>query len=481
MKKHIVGITSCPTGIAHTFMAAEGLKVGAEKLGYTIKVETQGSVGSQNTLTDADIAEAEVVIIAADITVDLDRFGDKVVYQTKTKAAINDGLAVVTKALEGANLQTPPADTQAIGNQAIDSSKVTEKITPEETDKKDSLPSAYKHLMTGFSHMLPFVVAAGLLIALGVFIGSLQFGENGIHIYRDEYSGSLGAVLYLIGKGALDLFIPVLGGYIAYSLAGRAGLAAGMVGGYMAAIGGSGFLGAILAGFLAGYLVLAMLKYIKLPKTMEGLMPIFIIPLFSVMIVGLLMHYVIGTPMAIVNVALTDWLKQLTGVGALLLGVMIGCMMSYDIGGPMNKIAYIFATCLLGEQVYAPMAAVMAAGMTPPLAIFVASLLFKDIFLEEEKEATKAAGVLGISFITEGAIPFATRDPRVIPTLMSGSAVAGALSMLFNCGLVSPHGGVFVFFIPNAVNNLLWYIVAILAGTMVTAVLLKRLKKTVVD
>lgn len=470
MKKYIIGITSCPTGIAHTFMAAEGLSVGAEKLGHTIKVETQGSVGSQNTLTDEDIKKADVVVIAADTTVDLARFKGKKVYQTSTKAAINDGAGVVEKALETAEVYGEVASNDLLAQTAA-----------AKAEKKAALPGIYKHLMTGVSHMLPFVVAGGLLIALGFAIGSFQHGPDGIHIYKDMYRGELGAELFWIGKAAFALFVPILGAYIAYSIGGRAAIAAGMVGGYMAANGGSGFLGAIIAGFIAGYIVLWMTKSIKLPKSMEGLLPILIIPLFSVMIIGLLMYYVIGGPVGAFNTALTDWLKSLSGTNAAVLGLILGGMMAFDMGGPVNKAAYVFATGLLGEQVYAPMAAVMAAGMTPPLAIFVASLLFKNIFLEEEQEAAKAAGVLGISFITEGAIPFAARDPfRVIPALMAGSAVAGALSMLFNCGLQAPHGGIFVLFIPNAVSNLLMYVVAIAAGTAVTAVLLKVLKKPVV-
>lgn len=470
--KRIIGITSCPTGIAHTFMAAEALNVAAKSLGYDVKIETQGSVGAQNTLTDEDIANADVVIIAADTGVDLDRFNGKRLYSTGTKAAINDAAGIIETALAEATVHgdsTPAADGDLMAQTAA-----------AKAEKKAALPGVYKNLMTGVSHMLPFVVAGGLLIALGFAIGSFQFGDQGIYIYKEEFAGSLGQVMFNIGKAAFALFVPVLGAYIAYSIGGRAALAAGMVGGYMAANGGSGFLGAIIIGFVAGYLVAFMTKSIKLPKTLAGLVPILIIPLFSVMIVGVLMHYVIGDPVTYINEALTNWLKSLSGTNAALLGLIVGAMMAFDMGGPVNKAAYVFATGLLASEVYAPMAAVMAAGMTPPLAIFVASFVFPNRFVTEEHEAAKAAGVLGISFITEGAIPFAARDPlRVIPALMAGSAVAGALSMLFECSLRAPHGGIFVLFIPNAVGNLLMYVVAIAAGTAVSAFLLGLLKKPI--
>ncbi|MBS9779841.1 MAG: fructose-specific PTS transporter subunit EIIC [Moraxellaceae bacterium] len=491
--KLIVGITSCPTGIAHTFMAAEALEVAGKELGYNVKIETQGSVGAENTLTDEEITKAEFVIIAADVGVDLERFVGKKVYSTNTKSAINDGVEVVKTALANASVH----ESSASDSSAVQSSEQTEQTKQDNSSSPSTLSGIYKHLMTGVSHMLPFVVAGGLLIALGFALGSFEFGENGIHIYKDEYRDTLGATLFWIGKAAFALFVPILGGYISYSIAGRAGLAAGMVGGYMAAEGGSGFLGAILAGFIAGYVVLWMTKNIKLPKSFAGLMPVLIIPLFSVLIVGLLMHYVVGEPVTQANQFLTAWLGSMKGTDAAILGLIVGGMMAFDMGGPVNKAAYVFATGLLGEYqklleagtsvpevtalaMTSPMAAVMAAGMTPPLAIFVASLLFKNRFLEEEREAAKSAGVLGLSFITEGAIPFAARDPfRVIPALMAGSAVAGALSMYFSCGLKAPHGGVFVLFIPNAVSNLAMYVVAILAGTAVTALLLGILKKPV--
>lgn len=470
--QRVIGVTSCPTGIAHTFMAAEGLEAGAKALGFEVKIETQGSVGAQNKLSDTDIASADIVIIAADTNVDLSRFVGKRVFSTNTKSAINDGASIIQQALNDANIH---------GEQIASNGEGKNAQTSNQTEKNNSLSGVYKHLMTGVSHMLPFVVAGGLLIALGFAFGSFEFGDQGIHIYKEEFAGSIGQILFNIGKAAFALFVPVLGAYIAYSIAGRAGLAPGMVGGYMAASGGSGFLGAIIAGFIAGYAIVWLTKVIKLPKTLEGLIPILILPLLGTMIVGLMMHYVIGDPVTAINSGLTNWLKSLSGTNAALLGLIVGAMMAFDMGGPVNKAAYVFATGLLGEQVYAPMAAVMAAGMTPPLAIFLASRLFANRFLAEENEAAKAAGVLGISFITEGAIPFAARDPlRVIPALMAGSATAGALSMFFNCGLHAPHGGIFVLFIPNAVDNLAMYAVSLVVGTVVSALLLGVFKKPVI-
>ncbi len=492
--KLIVGITSCPTGIAHTFMAAEALELAGKELGYTVKIETQGSVGAQNTLTDENIAQAECVIISADVGVELERFVGKKIYTTNTKSAINDGVEVVKNALAHATVHEESASNTATQN---NSAEKTEQTKQDNSSSPSTLSGIYKDLMTGVSHMLPFVVAGGLLIALGFAFGSFEFGENGIHIYKPEYAGSLGQILFNIGKASFALFVPILAGYIAYSIAGRAGLAAGMVGGYMASEGGSGFLGAIIIGFIAGYLVSWMTKNIKLSKSFAGLMPVLIIPLFSVTIVGLLMHFVIGEPVTEINQYLTAWLGSMKGANAAILGLILGGMMAFDMGGPVNKAAYVFATGLLSEYqklmdagtalsdvsalaMTSPMAAVMAAGMTPPLAIFVASLLFKNRFLEEEREAAKSAAVLGLSFITEGAIPFAARDPfRVIPALMAGSAVTGALSMFFSCGLKAPHGGIFVLFIPNAVSNLAMYVIAILVGTGITALLLGMFKKPV--
>lgn len=457
--KFVIGITSCPTGVAHTYMAQEALEKGAQVLGHEVKIETQGSVGADNVLTAADIARADVVIIAADTNVDPARFVGKRLYRTGTKAAINDAVQVINTAFASAPV-FGDADAAASAS-----------VKPERT-------GVYKHLMTGVSHMLPFVVAGGLLIALGFAIGSFMFGDQGIYIYKEEYAGTLGQTLFQIGKDAFALFVPVLGAYIAYSIAGRPGIAPGMVGAYIAASTGAGFLGAIVAGFIAGYFVAWLAKIIKLPRELDSLKPMIILPLVGTAFIGLLMYYFIAHPVAEAQSALETWLKSLQGSSALLLGALLGGMMALDMGGPVNKAAYLFSSGLIASDVLGPMAATMAAGMTPPLAIFCATLLFKNRFTEEERQAGKAAGVLGLSFITEGAIPFAAKDPlRVIPALMIGSAVTGALSMVFGCGLRAPHGGIFVLFIPNAVVNVWAYALAIIVGTAVSTACLGAFKK----
>ena len=459
--KFVIGITSCPTGVAHTYMAQEALEIGARALGHEVKIETQGSVGAANVLTPQDIARADVVIIAADTNVDPARFAGKRLYRTGTKAAINDAVQVINTAFASAPI-FGDADAAASAS-----------AKPERT-------GVYKHLMTGVSHMLPFVVAGGLLIALGFAIGSFMFGEQGIYIYKEEYAGTLGQTLFQIGKDAFALFVPVLGAYIAYSIAGRPGIAPGMVGAYIAANTGAGFLGAIVAGFIAGYFVAWLAKVIKLPRELDSLKPMIILPLVGTAVIGLLMYYLIAHPVADAQSALETWLKSLQGSSALLLGALLGGMMALDMGGPVNKAAYLFSSGLIASDVLGPMAATMAAGMTPPLAICCATMLYRNRFTEEERQAGKAAGVLGLSFITEGAIPFAAKDPlRVIPALMIGSAVTGALSMVFGCGLRAPHGGIFVLFIPNAVVNVWAYAFAIIVGTAVSTACLGVFKKRV--
>ena len=459
--KYVIGITSCPTGVAHTYMAQEALEKGAQVLGHEVKIETQGSVGADNVLTAEDIARADVVIIAADTNVDPARFVGKRLYRTGTKAAINDAVQVINTAFASAPI-FGDADAAASAS-----------AKPERT-------GVYKHLMTGVSHMLPFVVAGGLLIALGFAIGSFMFGEQGIYIYKEEYAGTLGQTLFQIGKDAFALFVPVLGAYIAYSIAGRPGIAPGMVGAYIAANTGAGFLGAIVAGFIDGYFVAWLAKVIKLPRELDSLKPMIILPLVGTAVIGLLMYYLIAYPVADAQSALETWLKSLQGSSALLLGALLGGMMALDMGGPVNKAAYLFSSGLIASDVLGPMAATMAAGMTPPLAICCATMLYRNRFTEEERQAGKAAGVLGLSFITEGAIPFAAKDPlRVIPALMIGSAVTGALSMVFGCGLRAPHGGIFVLFIPNAVVHVWAYAFAIIVGTAVSTACLGVFKKRV--
>ncbi|MFL5589998.1 MAG: PTS fructose-like transporter subunit IIB [Ktedonobacteraceae bacterium] len=461
--KKIVAITSCPTGIAHTFMAAEGLQKGAEAQGHTIKVETQGSVGAQNTLTAADVRAADLVIIAADTKVDMSRFAGKPIYETSTNAAIKDGQALVKEAL--AQAVSSPAQAGKTDYMA--------EVQSAKAERSRSRSGPYKHLLTGVSYMIPFVVSGGIMIALGFAVGGIDV---------DKATSGLGWGLFQTGaNGAFVLFVPVLAGFIAYSIADRPGLAPGMVGGLLSTtIIGAGFLGGIAAGFLGGYTVYWLNRWIKLPRNLVGLMPVLILPVLGVAIVGLLMIFVIGPPVHLINQGLTNFLKGLGTGNALLLGLLMGGMMAVDMGGPVNKAAYAVAVGLLASKIYAPMAAVMAAGMTPPLALGLATYLFKNRFTHDEREAGKSVWVLGLAFITEGAIPYAAEDPfRVIPACIAGSAVAGGLSMLFGCQLRVPHGGIFVLPIPNVVSNLPLYLLAIVIGTLVTTGALFVLKRPI--
>ncbi|WP_207481988.1 PTS fructose-like transporter subunit IIB [Arenibaculum pallidiluteum] len=454
----LVAITACPTGIAHTFMAAEALRQAAEAKGYRIKVETQGSVGAKNALTDEDIAEAEAVIVGADTHVATERFAGKRLLQTSVGEALKQPARVIDEALA-----LPAAEAGSAG--------YTDQIARAKARQKEEQSGVYKHLLTGVSFMLPFVVAGGLIIALSFVFGIEAFKEP----------GTLPAALMQIGgEGAFALMVPVLAGYIAYSIADRPGLAPGFIGGMLASKIGAGFLGGIVAGFLAGYVARWLRDTIRLPANLEGLKPVLIIPLLATLAVGLLMVYVIGTPVAAIMAALTAFLQGMTGTNAVALGLLLGAMMALDMGGPVNKAAYTFAVGLLGSSTFTPMAAVMAAGMTPPLGLALATVVARSRFTAQEREAGKAAAVLGLAFITEGAIPFAAKDPlRVIPALMIGSALTGALSMWFGCGLRAPHGGVFVLAIPNAVSPLGAYVLAIAVGTVVTTAALMVLKRPI--
>ncbi|KXU98442.1 PTS fructose transporter subunit IIBC [Stenotrophomonas sp. DDT-1] len=453
--KRIVAVTSCPTGIAHTFMAAEGLQQAAKVLGHAIRVETQGSVGAQDALSDEEIAAADLVLIAADREVDLSRFAGKRLFKSGTKPAINDGQNLIRKALAEAGVH---AGTAASGRAA----------------EKNRSTGPYKHLMTGVSFMLPFVTAGGLLIALAFALG-------GIYAFDDAHKGTLAWSLFQIGaKSGFMLMVPALAGYIAYSIADRPGIAPGMIGGLVAVNMDAGFIGGILAGFIAGYGVHWINRALRLPRSLEGLKPVLILPVLGTLLVGLLMMYVIGTPVAALLAWLTDWLRGMEGSSAILLGLLLGGMMAVDMGGPVNKASYAFSTALISSQVYTPMAATMIGGMTPPLGIALATWLFSNRFTAEERGTAGAAGVLGLSFVTEGAIPYAARDPlRTIPALILGSAVAGAISMAAGVELKVPHGGVFVLPIPNAVTHLGVYLLALLAGVAVTAIALRILKKPV--
>lgn len=450
--KFLVGVTACPTGIAHTFMAAEALRKSAAALGHEIKVETQGSVGAKNLLTDEEIDRADAVVVAADAYVDTARFAGKRLYQTTTKAALRGGQKIIEEAL------------------ALPLPRKTDPVKPLKAARSSARTGPYKHLMTGVSYMLPLVVAGGLLIALAFAVGGLNAGDR---------EGTLAWALMRIGGGtAFQLYVPVLAAFIAYSIADRPGLTSGLIGGMLAMTLGAGFLGGIAAGFLAGYITRLMNDHIKLPENLAGLKPVLVLPLLSTLVVGLVMIYVVGPPVTAALNALTGWLGGMQQTSALLLGGLLGAMMAFDVGGPVNKAAYTFAVGLLASKVYGPMAAVMAAGMTPPLGLALAATLFKNRFNQEERDASKAAAVLGLSFVTEGAIPFAARDPlRVVPCLVAGSIVAGAISLAVGAQLLVPHGGVFVLPIPHAVQNLGMYVVAILAGTVVTAAALYIAKR----
>ena len=351
------------------------------------------------------------------------------------------------------------------------------------TASSNSLKGAYKHLMTGVSYMIPFVVAGGLLIAIGfaargIYAYDAAMGLDGKAIEPTAWTTFWANVFAIGAKGGFGLMVAILAGYISYSIADRPGLAPGMIGGTLAGVTGSGFLGGIIAGFLAGYITDWLNKSIKLPRNLQGLKPVLILPLLGSLAVGLIMFYVVGVPVKAANDGLAAWLTGMQGASAAVLGLILGLMMAFDMGGPVNKAAYVFATGLLASNVTAPMAAVMAAGMTPPLGVALAAYLFKNKFTEAEVESAPATAALGISFITEGAIPFAARDPfAVIPSIMVGSAVAGAISMVSGCQLHVPHGGIFVLPIPNAVDNLPMYIVALVAGTLVTTGMLYILKK----
>ncbi|BBG70278.1 PTS fructose transporter subunit IIBC [Serratia marcescens] len=451
-QKRIVAITACPTGVAHTFMAAEAIESEAKKRGWWVKVETRGSVGAGNAITAEEVAAADLVIVAADIEVDLDKFAGKPMYRTSTGLALKKTAQELDKALAEAEVFQP----QQRGGAA-----------PAAKKKEGNGP--YRHLLTGVSYMLPMVVAGGLCIALSFVFGIKAF----------EVKGTLAAALMQIGGGsAFALMVPVLAGFIAFSIADRPGLTPGLIGGMLAVSTGAGFLGGIIAGFLAGYVAKAISSKLRLPQSMEALKPILIIPLVASLITGLIMIYVVGTPVAKIMEGLTHWLQSLGTANAVLLGAILGGMMCTDMGGPVNKAAYAFGVALLSSSVYAPMAAIMAAGMVPPLAMGLATLLARRKFPKSEQEGGKAALVLGLCFITEGAIPFAARDPmRVLPCCIAGGALTGALSMAFGAKLMAPHGGLFVLLIPGAISPVLLYLVAIAAGTLLAGVAYALLKR----
>lgn len=460
----IVGVTACPTGIAHTYMAAEALENKAAAMGVDIKVETNGSGGVKNHLTEADIKRAVGVIVAVDKDVPVQRFAGKKVIFTKVANGIKIPEELIQTVLDG----------KAPVYQGSESS--SESVALESAEKESVGRQIYKHLMNGVSHMLPFVIGGGILIALAFLFdmdnaGAANFGSG----------TPVAALLKNIGGLSFSMMMPILAGYIAMSIGERPALMPGIVGGFLATTGGSGFFGALFAGFIAGYLVLLLKKVLSvLPESLEGTKPILFYPVLGLVLIGLIMTFVINPPTAIFNTWLFDSLNSMTTSSRIVLGFVLGGMMSIDFGGPINKAAYVFGTASLmsatGQAVSSGiMASVMAGGMVPPLAIALAMLIFRNKFTPKERQSTITNFIMGLSFITEGAIPFAASDPlRVIPTCAIGSAVAGSLSMLFGCALPAPHGGIFVF---GVITNWPMYIVSLIAGVIVAAILLGIFRK----
>ncbi len=454
----VLAVTACPTGIAHTFMAAESLEEKAKNMGVSIKVETNGSGGAKNVLTAKEIAEAECIIIAADKKVDMARFNGKKVIQTKVANGIHKAEELITKATSG---DAPIYNHSGSNN----SDEVV-------SGEKESIGrQIYKHLMNGVSHMLPFVIGGGILIALAFLfddysINPASFGSN----------TPFAAFLKSVGDTAFGFMLPVLAGYIAMSIGDRPALAVGFVGGMLANSGGSGFLGALLAGFIAGYLVVGLKKiFDKLPDSLEGLKPVLLYPLFGILLIGAIITFVINPPVGALNNGITNVLNNMGGTSKVLLGAVLGGMMAFDMGGPLNKAAYVFGTASLASGQFDIMAAVMVGGMVPPLAIALCTTFFKKKFTERERQSAVTNYVMGLSFITEGAIPFAAADPlRVIPSCVIGSATAGALSMFFGCALRAPHGGIFVL---PVISNPLGYFIALVVGSVVGMAVLAILKK----
>jgi fructose PTS system EIIBC or EIIC component len=461
-KNYVIAVTACPTGIAHTYMAADALKAKAAELGVDIKVETRGSSGAKNVLTEEDIKNAVGVIVAADVKVDMARFAGKPVIETAVANGIRKPQELIERALKQ---DAPIYKTDSSGS-----------VESDKKEEKKSVGSAiYKHLMNGVSNMLPFVVGGGILIAM-----SFLFGYNAADPNDPTYHPIAKALMDIGGgAGAFGLLVPVLAGFIAMSIADRPGFAPGMVGGLLAATGGAGFLGGLVAGFLAGYLVIGLKKVLTvLPTSLEGIKTILLYPLFGIALTGFIMIFLVNEPVGALNEGISNWLSGLGTGNAVLLGAVLGLMMAVDMGGPVNKAAYVFGTGLLANGVYEPMAAIMAGGMVPPLGIAIATTIFKNKFNKQELDAGKANYIMGLSFITEGAIPYAAADPlRVIPSAVAGAAVAGGLTMMFDISLRAPHGGLFV--VPLVEGNWLMYLLAIVAGSIVTAIMLGILKKPV--
>ena len=456
----VLAVTACPTGIAHTYMAAENLENTGKKLGISLKAETDGSGGAQNVLTKEEIAAAEAIIVAADKNVEMARFDGKPVIMVPVADGIRKAEVLINQAVSG---------TVPIYHYSGDASGAASEGENDSVGRQ-----IYKHLMNGVSHMLPFVIGGGILIALAFLLDDYSidpsnFGKN----------TPLAAYLKTIGEQAFGMMLPILAGFIAMSIADRPGLVVGFVGGAIAANGKSGFLGALVAGFAAG-LIIQLLKKIfdKLPKGLDGLKPVLLYPLLGVLLIGALMTFIIEPPVGALNIAINTGLAHMNGVSSVLLGALVAGMMAVDMGGPLNKAAYVFGTASIAAGNYNIMAAVMIGGMVPPIAIALGTLFFKNKFTAEERKAGPTNFIMGLSFITEGAIPFAAADPlRVIPACVVGSAIAGAMSMAFNCTLMAPHGGIFVFLV---MGNAIWYLLSLIVGSAVSCLLLGLLKKKIV-
>lgn len=464
----IVAVTACPTGIAHTYMAAEAIEKKAKELGYQVKVETRGSGGAKNVLTDDEIAKAAGVIVACDTNVPTDRFDGKKVIECQVSDGINKAEELVKRI--------------AAGDAPVFKASGKKEASHSSVGGKESIGhQIYKHLMNGVSHMLPFIVGGGILIAIAFLIDGFCVDLNSLPADQRSNFGTItqaAALFKGIGGTAFGFMLPILAGFIAMSIADRPGLAVGFVGGSIAANGTSGFLGALVAGFVAGYIVLLLKKiFSKLPESLDGMKPVLLYPLLGIFIVGVIMQFVVEPPIGALNTAINNGLNGLNGASAVVLGVLLGGMMAVDMGGPVNKAAYVFGTASIAAGNYNIMAAVMIGGMVPPLAIALATIFFKNKFTAEERKAGPTNFIMGLSFITEGAIPFAASDPlHVLPACVVGSAVAGGLSMAFGCTLMAPHGGIFV--VPT-IGNPLMYLVALVIGAFIACGLLGLLKKKV--
>lgn len=460
----IVAVTACPTGIAHTYMAAEAIEKKAKELGYQVKVETRGSAGAKNVLTDDEIAKAAGVIVACDTNVPTDRFDGKKVIECQVSDGINKTEELVKRI--------------AAGDAPVFKASGKKEASHSSIGGKESIGhQIYKHLMNGVSHMLPFVVGGGILIAIAFLIDGFSVDLNSLPADQRANFGTItqGAALFKgIGGTAFGFMLPILAGFIAMSIADRPGLAVGFVGGSIAANGTSGFLGALVAGFVAGYIVNLLKKiFSKLPESLDGVKPVLLYPLLGIFLIGVIMQFVVEPPIGALNTAINNGLNGLNGAS----GVLLGGMMAIDMGGPVNKAAYVFGTASIAAGNYNIMAAVMIGGMVPPLAIALATIFFKNKFTAEERKAGPTNFIMGLSFITEGAIPFAASDPlHVLPACAVGSAVAGGLSMAFGCTLMAPHGGIFV--VPT-IGNPLMYLVALVIGAFIACGLLGLLKKKV--